>query len=553
MTMTFDKNIDLYMELVESGQVLTNQDVKDAIKLAREKLSQPNVIIDHDKIEKAIEKIEEYFKHELLPWERFIIGLAHCYYDDETLVFDTFFLYMGRGAGKNGFISDLSWYFTTKFHGIREYNVDIVANSENQAKTSFDDVYNVIDGNKKLSKAFYYTKEKIIYKKTKSYLKFNTSNSKTKDGLRPACVVFDEIHEYKDYDNINVFSSALGKKKHCRIFIITTDGYVRGAVLDDYKELAHMILKGENKVSRMFPLMYHLESKEEVKDKVNWEKANPSLRYFKNLQVVMEQEYANMQFQPQLYTEFMTKRMNLPEGNKDIEVTSWENIVTTNHPIPYEELKGCTCIAGIDYMKTTDFLGCGLLFKYKGSYVWITHSWVCRNSADLIRIKAPLEEWEKAGLLTFIDDVEINPKTPAEWLFEMGKTYDISTLWMDNYRYTLLATALREVGFDTDKNGKNNIRLARPSNEMQIEPIITSAFNNHKIIWGDNPLMRWYCNNTCMITSKAGNITYGKIEPKSRKTDGFKAFVAAMCGSINLEDCGENTSVSMFDIGVHTY
>ena len=58
MTMTFDKNIDLYMELVESGQVLTNQDVKDAIKLAREKLSQPNVIIDHDKIEKAIEKIE---------------------------------------------------------------------------------------------------------------------------------------------------------------------------------------------------------------------------------------------------------------------------------------------------------------------------------------------------------------------------------------------------------------------------------------------------------------------------------------------------------------
>ncbi len=551
MIMTFDKNIDLYMELVESGQVLTNQDVKDAIKLVREKLSQTNVIIDHEKIEKAIEKIEEYFKHKLLPWEKFIIGLAHCYYDDNTLVFDTFFLYMGRGAGKNGFISDLSWYFTTNFHGIREYNVDIVANSENQAKTSFDDVYNVINGNKKLSKAFYCTKEKIIYKKTKSYIKFNTSNAKTKDGLRPACVVFDEIHEYKDYDNINVFSSALGKKKNCRIFIITTDGYVRGAVLDDYKELSHMILKGENKVSRMFPLMYHLDSKDEVKDKKNWEKANPSLRYFKNLQIVMEQEYENMQFQPQLYTEFMTKRMNLPQGNKDKEVTSWDNILATNKPIPYEDLKGCTCIAGFDYMKTTDFLGAGLLFKYKGSYVWITHSWVCRNSADLIRIKAPLEEWEKAGLLTFVDDVEINPKIPAEWLFEMGKQYDISTLWMDSYRYTLLAEALRDVGFDTDKKRKNNIRLARPSNEMQIEPIITSAFNNHKIIWGDNPLMRWYCNNTCMITSQAGNTTYGKIEPKSRKTDGFKAFVAAMCGSVDLEDCGE--SGYYYDIGVHTY
>ena len=86
---------------------------------------------------------------------------------------------------------------------------------------------------------------------------------------------------------------------------------------------------------------------------------------------------------------------------------------------------------------------------------------------------------------------------------------------------------------------------------MQISPVITSAFNNHKIIWGDNPLMRWYCNNSCMITSQAGNITYGKIEPKSRKTDGFKAFVAAMCGSVDLEDNGETFDFT--DYGVRTY
>lgn len=53
---------------------------------------------------------------------------------------------------KNGFIAALSFYFTTSFHGIKEYNVDIVANSEKQAKTSFEDVYNVIDDNKKLQR-----------------------------------------------------------------------------------------------------------------------------------------------------------------------------------------------------------------------------------------------------------------------------------------------------------------------------------------------------------------------------------------------------------------
>lgn len=549
MTMIFNKYIDEYIELVESGEVVTNEDIKKSIKIVKNKLSQSNVTIEAEKIEKAVEKIEEYFKFTLLPWERFIIGLIHCYYDDGTLVWDTFFLYMGRGGGKNGFISAVSWYLTTSFHGIKEYNVDIVANSESQAKTSFEDVYNTIEDNKKLQKAFYYTKEKIVYKKTRSYIKYNTSNARTKDGLRPACIIFDEIHEYENYDNIKVFKSALGKKKNCRTFMISTDGYVREGVLDDYLETSHSILEGENKTSRMLPLLYHLDKKEEVKDKKLWEKANPSLRYFKDLQIVMEQEYIDMEFNVQLYTEFMTKRMNCPEGNKDVEVTSWENILATNQEIP--DLKGCTCIAGIDYMKTTDFLCAGLLFKYKGKFVWISHSWICESSNDLGRIKAPLREWEKEGYLTFINGVEIPPDIPAIWLAQQAQKYNITTLWMDNYRYTLLARALKEVGFDTDKKGTNNIRLARPSNEMLIAPVIESAFVNHNIIYGDNPLMRWYTNNTCMITSQAGNTTYGKIEPKSRKTDGFKAFVAAMCGSTDLEDCGEVMDFSSF--GVYTY
>lgn len=550
MTMIFNKYIDEYIELVESGEVITNEDIRKGIEIVKSKLSQPNVIIEAEKIEKAVEKIEEYFKFTLLPWERFIIGLIHCYYDDGTLVWDTFFLYMGRGGGKNGFISAVSWYLTTSFHGIKEYNVDIVANSESQAKTSFEDVYNTIEDNKKLQKAFYYTKEKIVYKKTRSYIKYNTSNARTKDGLRPACIIFDEIHEYENYDNIKVFKSALGKKKHCRTFMISTDGYVRGGVLDDYLETSHSILKGENKTSRMLPLLYHLNNKEEAKDKKLWEKANPSLRYFRDLQIVMEQEYIDMEFNVQLYTEFMTKRMNIPEGNKDKEVTSWENILATNQEVP--NLEGATCRVGIDYAKTTDFVCAGLLFKYKEKYVWISHTWVCKKSKDLKRIKAPLEEWEKQGFLTFVDKVEIHPDIPAEWLANQAEKYNLTILGMDNYRYTLLAKSLKTVGFDTDKKGTNNIKLTRPSDQMRIYPIINSAFTNQNIIFGDNPLMRWYTNNTCLHAEKYDNYTFAKIEPKSRKTDGFMAFVGAMC--CDIDELPDSSQVADYeDFGVYTY
>ena len=62
---------------------------------------------------------------------------------------------------------------------------------------------------------------------------------------------------------------------------------------------------------------------------------------------------------------------------------------------------------------------------------------------------------------------------------------------------------------------------------MLVAPLIASDFANHRIVWGDSALMRWYTNNTSAVEDKNGNIIYGKIEPKSRKTDGVMAFVAA--------------------------
>ena len=100
---------------------------------------------------------------------------------------------MGRGNGKNGFISGLAWYLTTKYHGVKGYNVDIIANSEDQAETSFNDVYEMLERTWGKSKKFFYkSKEKIINLDTKSYIKFNTSNARTKDGKRSACLIFDE-------------------------------------------------------------------------------------------------------------------------------------------------------------------------------------------------------------------------------------------------------------------------------------------------------------------------------------------------------------------------
>ena len=113
---------------------------------------------------------------------------------------------------------------------------------------------------------------------------------------------------------------------------------------------------------------------------------------------------------------------------------------------------------------------------------------------------------------------------------------NILKLGIDRYRYTLLAKALRDfLGMSAEKE-VGNIKLIRGQDEMTTIPGITAKFAGQRIVWGDRPDMRWYANNSKIDMTKYGNMTYQKIEPKSRKTDGFKAFAAAECVSEVLEN-----------------
>jgi len=96
--------------------------------------------------------------------------------------------------------------------------------------------------------------------------------------------------------------------------------------------------------------------------------------------------------------------------------------------------------------------------------------------------------------------------------------------------------ALDEIGFSA---AEKTVKLVRPSDLMQVQPIINSAFINQKITWGDDPMMRWYVNNTKLVAGAHGNYSYEKIEPRSRKTDGFMALAAAFTVADRLPETSD--------------
>ena len=538
--MTYNKYIQEYLDIIDNEVFAVCKEQKLLARLIKKIFETENLIIDEEKIEKYF-SYQKYFPFELFPWEKFCFVLHNCVFKENGLPrFADLFILVGRGSGKNAYLGFEDFCLITPTHGIKNYDVDISANSEDQAKTTFMDIYNILEdpkNTKKMKKHFYWNKEEIINLKTKSRIKFRTNNPKGKDGLRSGKVDFDEIHAYQNWENINVFTTGLGKKDNPRRTYITTNGDVRDGPLDNLLEKAMLILNGEIEDNGFLPFICRLDDEEEVHDFNNWAKANPSLPYRPSLMEQMKKEYADYKVNPYVNSAFMTKRMNIPKGSKDIEVTTWENILATNKEIP--DLEGASCTIGFDYTKVNDFLSAGLLFLKGGTYYWITHSWFCNNSRDKDRIKAPLQEWAEQGLITIVNDIEINPDVACDWIQEQLIKYNFMKLGVDNFRLALLSKSLKNIGIET--TDKEQVKIVRPSDIMKIVPVIDSLFNNQNIVWGDNPLMRWFTNNTKLTDKNLGNYVYDKIEPKSRKTDGFMAFVHAMIAAQDvLEDEYDN-------------
>ncbi|MCO1599762.1 terminase TerL endonuclease subunit [Desulfosporosinus nitroreducens] len=546
-----------YIEMVETGEIEACEEQQLLVAYVRKCFATEEIYTDSEQLEKYLSLVKYFPYDRLFEWEEFCLALHCCTYraKDDMPRWPDLFALMGRGGGKDGYIALESFCLMSEHNGILRYDIDICANNEDQAKAPFDDIYGVLETpefTKKLKRFFYWNKEEIISLKTKSKLKYRTNSPKGKDGLRSGAVIFNEIHQYQDYANINVFTTGLGKKKHPRRTYATTNGDVRDGPLDHLLERSEQILRGDIPDNGLLPFICKLDDKEEIHEPKNWDKANPSLRYLPNLQEEMAKEYEEWKLNPSQFSAFMTKRMNIPDGNKEIQVTDWENIKATNKQLP--ELTGRSAVVGIDYSKITDFASAVIHFREGNTRYDISHSWLCSQSADIPRLKIPWREWEKIKLLTVVDDVEINPDLIAEWIASQAAKYNLVKLALDNYRYALLANSLKKVGFDA-KDYKN-VKLVRPSDIMQISPVIDSCFAKQNFIWGDNPLLRWATNNTKLIKSgvktgnDTGNYVYGKIEAKSRKTDPFIAVVAAMTIESELGDgaCGETP-----DIGVYTY
>lgn len=530
-----------YIKLYRDGTIKLNKRRQQLIDLLEsDVLSRDDLYFDDERINELIDFSADFF-FEHTDFQKFTDALLFLYKkDDNEPYFDRILLVLGRGAGKNGWISTVALFLISELNNVPNYNVGIVANSLDQAMTSIDEINSAIDKYPSpLKLSFDNLKRAISSNATGGKVTPRTSNVKTKDGARDSLVIFDEIHAYESDAIVNVFESGLGKVPESRSIMIGSMGYVRGAYMDQQLDVADKVLNGDLPASDLLPIIAQLDDETQVDNVENWELANPMLvkplsDYGKRLLGKIKKQYRTISESDSKRAEFMTKRMNLPAVDATKSVASKDEILATIQEI--EPPVGSIAIGAVDFSSVRDFTAVGLLFYFEGKYVWKTHSFATRSfvtkymgynlPADEIKgshVFAPLKEWESRGHLTIIDEPTITPSLVTDWFDERRDFYTIQEIVMDNFRAELLRQTFLQAGY----NNLNVIKNPKAISGL-LAPRVEAGFANESFAWGDMPIMRWFTWNVLVNVKTDGNREYLKKEERKRKTDGFMAFLYAL-------------------------
>ena len=534
MSCSIPPEVERYLESVEGDQPRACPEQHALAAYVRRVFAEEDICVDLDQLHHYLGLVKYFPYDRLFPWEEFLLALWDCTYRaDGAPRWKTLLCMVGRGAGKDGFIAFDGACSISPYNPVGHYNVDICANNEEQAVTPVKDLAEVLEGPRyeaKLRRHYYHTKELIQGRRNKGVMRGRANNPKGRDGMRSGKVVFNEVHAFENYDNIKVFVTSQGKVAQPRVGIFTSNGEVSDGPLDDYLARGRRILFDGEADNGFLPFICCLGSRDQVHDKDNWFMANPSLAYLPHLLQEIEDEYREWVDHPEQNGDFLTKRMGLRAGFKEVSVTDYEKVKATNRPLP--ELDGWSCTVGLDYAELSDWAAVNLHFRRGADRFDLNHAWICAQSKTLPRVKAPWQAWARQGLSTVVEDVSIPPDLLAAYILEAGRRYNIRMLAMDHYRWTLVSESMRKIGFDAQD--RSRVKLVRPSDIMQVEPVIQECFDRGLFTWGDNPQLRWSVNNTKRVRSSkrigsdTGNYYYAKIEGKSRKTDPWMALVASM-------------------------
>lgn len=496
----------------------------------------------------AIRFIETFCRHyegehagqlvKLELWEKAFIQTLFGWVDKKTRLrrFREFFLLVARKNGKS-FLSACIMVYMLVADGEAGAQCVSIATKYDQAAIVYKTARKIIEQDVDLSALVVPIIGGMEFKLTNSTMKALASKSKTLDGLNLHYCSCDELHAQEDRNLYDVTKQGMKARKQPIFGTITTAGFAREGIYDDMYEYARSVAMGTVADAHLLPVLYTLDDRAEWTDPDAWAKANPGLGTIKSRQQLAD-DVERAKHDPSCLPSLLVKDFNVQE-NASASWLPWA--VLKNETVAEADYLNHTyAIGGCDLSATTDLTCATLLIRRPEDpqFYVLQQYFLPKARVEQVehqgRKEAPYRLWAQQGWLTLCDGATVDYNDVTEWFVSMVQERDIRPLWVcyDAALSGYWVPQMTDMGFEMERIRQGPVTWTYPMKRMK------GLFEDHRIVYQNNPILRWCLSNTAAKSSNQRGID--SIQPEkitaNRRIDGTVSLLNAMTGYYNHED-----------------
>lgn len=473
----------------------------------------------------------------LLPWQwdDLLKPLFGTLNEDGTRQYRTAYVEIPKKNGKSEFCAAIGLYMLTN-DGEKGAEVYCAAADREQASIVYQAASAMVRNSAALSRHLKCldSRKRIIYRKNNSYFQVLSSESYTKHGLNPSCVIVDEIHAHPNDELWNVLTAGTDYARRQQIvLVITTAGiYDKNSIWWRLRSKAIQVEKGIIQDSRFLPVLYLADpEKDNPDDEELWKRVNPSLGQIFTLDKI-RQDYSEAKQNPVDFQNFLRFRLNIPvkQLSRWMPMDKWDKC---NSEPDLELLRGRKCFGGLDLSSKIDLAAFVLVFPPddKDGVFDILCRFYCPDEGILKRSQTDrihYDLWQDQGFLTATPGNVIDYAWIEKDILDAAKEYQLCQIGFDSWNAQATATRImdelnptgNEDGFQMVEVRQGAKSFNEPAKDLLVH-VMTG-----KVRHGGHPLLRWCADNLVMRSDPNGNVAPDK-EKATEKIDGMVALVMA--------------------------
>ena len=450
--------------------------------------------------------------------------------------FREYYFEVARKHGKSFLSACIACYMLVA-DGEEGAEIYSAATKLDQAKIIYNAAKNIIDQSSEMRALVKSTREGLSFRMTRSVMKPLPNESKSLDGLNIHFAALDEIHEQRDRNMYDVLRQGMKARKQPLIGCITTSGFRREGLYDELHDYAVDVARGNIVDDRFLPIVYKLDKQEEWRNPKAWMKANPGLGTIKSY-IQLADDVERAKNDPSYLPTLLVKDFDM----KQTEKAAWLPLeaIINEREVGIDYLQHSYAIGGCDLSAVYDLTCATLLIRKPADdnvYVLQKYFLPQKRIDELENTQskeAPYKLWNQQGWIDFNEGAAVDYSNVTKWFTEMVEKHDIRPLWIcyDRALSGYWVPEMQNYGFEMEKIAQGPFTWSQPMKEMG------AALTEGKVIYNNNPILRWCLANTAVkALNKDGIETIQPVKIQSnRRIDGMVSLLNAWVGYVRHQD-----------------